>query len=200
MQKSVIVARPSEQLAAIQFDDPVGQAPEERPVVRDEEQADGMPEQKILQPKDRTEVQVVGWFIEQEQIRLPGQRPRKQNTALQSAGKRAELGLGRQLHFGQQFLEPHIDLPVFLMTRRRDPTPHHRKYRSLHTLRNFLVQSRHQRAGCAEHIPRARSLLTGDESHQARLAATIAPQQRHTLARLDRKVGSIKEIVTTVVK
>ena len=166
----------------------------------DKEQADWMPEQKILQPKDGAQVQMVGWFIKQEQIRLPGQRPGQQDAALQSAGKRGERGLGGQLHFGQQFVQPHIDLPILLMARRRNSTAHHREHRSLHALRNFLVQARHQCSGRAEDIPRARSLLTGDESQQARLTTTIAPQQRHPLARLDGKVGSVEEIVPTVVE
>ena len=200
LQERVIVAGPPEKPSAIQLDNPVGQAPEKGPVVRDKKQTHRVPEQKILQPEDGSEVQMVRRLIEQEQIRLPGQRPGQQHAAFQSAGKRGERGLGRQLHFGQQILQPHIDLPILLVPGRRNPTPHHREHRSLHPLRNFLIQTGHDRAGRTKNLPRARPLLPGDQPHQAGFAAAIAPQQGHPFAPLDRKIGPVEEVIPPVVK
>ena len=186
LEEGVIVTGPTKKPSAIQLDNPVGQTPEKSPVVRDKKQAHRVTEQKILQPEDGSEVQVVRRLIKQEQIRLPGQRPGQQHAAFQSAGKRGERGLRRQLHFGQQILQPHINLPILLVPGRRNPAPHHREHRPLHPLGNFLIQAGHDRSGRAQHIPRARPLLAGNESHQAGLATAIASEQSHSLALLYR--------------
>ena len=200
LQKRIVVAGPAKQSPPVQFDNPRGQAAEKSPVVGDKKQTHRMPAEKILQPENGAQVQVVCRLIQQEQIRLSGQCPGEQDAAFQAAGKRAERGLRGQFHFGQQFLQPHVDLPILLVARRRNSAAHDRKNRSLHSLRNFLIEPRHDRARRAENFPGTRAFLAGDEPHEAGLPTAIASEQGDAIARLNREVGPLKEVVAPVVE
>ena len=52
--------------------------------------------EEALQPVDGCDVQVVGWLIEQQQIRLRHQCARQQHAALHAAGQAAEVGIAIQ--------------------------------------------------------------------------------------------------------
>jgi hypothetical protein len=49
--------------------------------VRHEHNGAGVVGQKSFEPSHRVDVEVIGRLVEQEQIRLPHQRPRQQDTA-----------------------------------------------------------------------------------------------------------------------
>jgi hypothetical protein len=68
-------ARVGTQHAAIQLHDARGHGVEERSVVRDED-ARAAPSQQSFQERDAVDVQVVGWLVEQQQLRLEGHRER----------------------------------------------------------------------------------------------------------------------------
>ncbi len=54
--------------AAVYLGHPVGDAPGERPVVRDEHQRAYRPDEVLLQPEDCVNVQMIGWLVQEQQI------------------------------------------------------------------------------------------------------------------------------------
>ena len=70
-----VVARPVEEPAAVDLDDPGGQPAEERPVVGDEDQRPAEPEQVVFEPADRLDVEVVRRLVQQQDVGLADQRP-----------------------------------------------------------------------------------------------------------------------------
>jgi hypothetical protein len=64
-EEGLVVARPIEQAAAVDLQDARGQLAEEHPVVRDENQRCGPTQQKVLQPLDRSQIEMVRRLVEQ---------------------------------------------------------------------------------------------------------------------------------------
>ena len=62
----------------------------------DKDKATAPAQQKLLQPIDSTDIQVVGRFIKQQQVRLLHQRPTQQDPPLESPGEIGKLLLFRQ--------------------------------------------------------------------------------------------------------
>ena len=79
------VARVAGELAAIELDDAQRDAIEEAPVVRDEKHAARKREQHFLQPFDRRDIEMIGRFVEKEQVGLEHQRPRQRDALLQAS-------------------------------------------------------------------------------------------------------------------
>ena len=98
LEEGRVVARPVEEPAAVDLDDPGGQPAEERPVVGDEDQRPAEPEQVVFEPADRLDVQVVRRLVEQQDVGLADQRPGEQDPALHARGERLERGVGVELH------------------------------------------------------------------------------------------------------
>ena len=79
-QKRVVVARPVEQPAAVQFHDAVGQFAKEHAIVRHEHQRRIPGGKELLQPLDGVDVQVIGWLVQQQQIGLLNKGPSQEHT------------------------------------------------------------------------------------------------------------------------
>ena len=69
-KKGVVVARPVVEPAAVELPDAVGEPPQEAAVVGDKEQCAPPAGEKLLQPGDRLEVEVVGRLVEQQHVGL----------------------------------------------------------------------------------------------------------------------------------
>ncbi|MNQ09205.1 hypothetical protein D3C85_220170 [compost metagenome] len=85
-EETGVVAVPVDQAAAIQFEDARGEVLQEGTVVRDEQHGALEILQGFFKPGNRTDVQVVGRFVEQQQIRLGHQRLRQQHATTPAAG------------------------------------------------------------------------------------------------------------------
>ena len=105
LQKAVVVAGPAAQPAAVELDDARGQPAQEGAVVGDEQQRTAELDQKLLQPADGLDVEVVGGLVEQQQVGLGDQRPRQQHPALEAAGQLRELGIRVQPQARQHRLD-----------------------------------------------------------------------------------------------
>ena len=68
--------------------------------------------QKVLQPGDGVDIQVIGGLVEHEDIGPRHQRLGQQGAPLQSGGQGRELGFGRQLHPGDDQVDLAVDLPA----------------------------------------------------------------------------------------
>ena len=82
------------QLPTIDLDDPVGQFADKSPVVADENQRFPQAQQKLLQPLDAGNVQVIGRLIKEQQIRFPDQGSGDQNTSFETTRKILQLCFG----------------------------------------------------------------------------------------------------------
>ena len=91
-----VVARIRAQVSAVELDDPQRDRIEKAPVVRDEQYAAGKGKQRLLQPFDRGEIQMVGRLIQKKQIGRYDQRARQGRALLQPAREiRHRIVLGK---------------------------------------------------------------------------------------------------------
>ncbi|MCI0540410.1 MAG: hypothetical protein L0Z50_34845 [Verrucomicrobiales bacterium] len=104
-EKGVVVARPIEQSAAVDFENSRGQLAQEHPVVRDENQRGFPPREKIFEPLDCRQIQMVGRLVEEQDFRIGDERPRQEHAPLHPGGERFKSGLSRQLHLGHNPLD-----------------------------------------------------------------------------------------------
>src|SRR5262249_62362952 len=79
-EKRRVVAWPRRQLTAIDLDDPRGQPLQKRSIVRDERDRAAIGSQKFLEPGNGVDIEMIGWLVEEQQVRLGDQRPREQNA------------------------------------------------------------------------------------------------------------------------
>ena len=85
-----VVAGPRGEPAAVQLHDPGSESLEEGAVVGDEEQAPDEAHQEGLEPLDAIQVEMVSGFVQQEDVRLRGQRPAQQRASLLPTRERVE--------------------------------------------------------------------------------------------------------------
>src|ERR1017187_5953928 len=81
---------------AVEFDDPGGNNVEEVSVMCDKNYCAWKPLEKLFEPADRFRVKMVGWFVEQEQVRLSHQRPAKRPPPFLAARKRTYQRIQRR--------------------------------------------------------------------------------------------------------
>ena len=107
----IVVAAPVHQFPAIEFHDACRHAAQKCAIVGHEHQRRAAINEVVLHPLDSIDVEVVGRFVKQQNIRLTHQRSRKQCLSLASARRIRE----RQLRVKRQMLKDgghtRLDLP-----------------------------------------------------------------------------------------
>ena len=78
----VIVAREQTQFAVVQVSHVGADTVQEVPIVRDDDHQAVALGQNVFQPADGVDIQVVGWFVEQQYFRIRKQCLGKKNTQL----------------------------------------------------------------------------------------------------------------------
>ena len=79
----------------------------------DEQTSAGITREKILQPFDRTGIEMVGRFVENQEIGTGEQRAAKRDATFFSAGKRADDAIGfRRVQVRDQRLDPVLQIPT----------------------------------------------------------------------------------------
>ena len=79
-----------------QLHDARGDVLEEVAIVRDEDHRAGEGAQEFLQPRDGRGVEMIGRLVEQQQVRLPGERAAERHAALLAARERADRCIERR--------------------------------------------------------------------------------------------------------
>ena len=100
-----VVAHVQPGLAVVEMQGVRAHPVEELAVVADQQQGAGILEQPLLQPQHRVQVEVVGGFVEQQQVAGHHQRARQVQAHAPAAGERtyrAVVGLGREAQTVQQ--------------------------------------------------------------------------------------------------
>ena len=106
------VPRVTAQVAAVELDDAGGDIIEKAPVVGDEQHAAGERQQHLFQPFDRSDVEMVGRLVQQQQFRREHQRPRQRDALLQSAGQVRYQPLGVELQARQRGRDLVLEAPA----------------------------------------------------------------------------------------
>ena len=83
-------------LAAIELEDPAGDVVEEVAIVRDRDDGARVVLEEALEPRHRFGVEVVGRFVEQQQIRRQQQQPAQRDAAPLAARQRRDVGVRRR--------------------------------------------------------------------------------------------------------
>ena len=190
-----VVARPIEEPAAIDFEDPRGQLAEEHAVVRDEHQRGVPAVQKVFQPGDGVHVQMVRRFIQQQQVGRRDERPRQQHTPLHAGRQDVDLGVAIQAHARQNLSDTLLCSPrPFVVLRQRVPGPGQRRQRPcLRSPRHVLRQECDLRPRGHHDLAVVRFDLPRQNPQQRRLARSVATQQTDPLARFDMARDAVEQ-------
>ena len=96
LQPGRVVALERIAAAALDLQDPAGDVVEEVAVVGDDHHGAGIVVQRVLQPGDAFGIEVVGRFVQQQQIRLLQQQPAQRDAPPLAAGQRGDGGVRRR--------------------------------------------------------------------------------------------------------
>ena len=107
-----VAAGPAAQLAAIDVDDARGDLLDEAAVVRDEQNGAGMSSHGVLEPFDRTDVEMIGRLVEQQQLRVRDERLGERRAPPPAAGQLAHAVIGRQAELADDGCDAHVDVPA----------------------------------------------------------------------------------------
>ena len=83
-------------MSAIELEDPAGDVVEKVAIVSDGDDRAGVVLQEALEPCDRLGVEVVGRFIEQQQVRRSQQQPAQRHAPALAAGERRDIRIRRR--------------------------------------------------------------------------------------------------------
>ena len=99
-------------MAAIELENPAGDVVEEIAIVRDRDDRSRIVLQEPLEPRDRFGVEVVGRFVEQQQIRRQQQQPAQRDAAPFAARQFRDIGIWRrQPQRVHREIEPRVEIP-----------------------------------------------------------------------------------------
>jgi len=173
--------------AAVQPDGGLRQPFQEAAVVADQHQGGAGPLELGFQPFDGRQVQVVGRFVEQQDIRRRRQYARERRTARLAAGQPRRLLGPRQAQLRQQVLGA-----VGIVARRQPRLDVGKGRRELRKVR-LLGQIAHGGAWLHEPLPGVGLDEAGGDLEQRRLARPVAPDHAQPLALRDGKLGPLQQ-------
>ena len=93
-QEVRIVARPRGERAAVEFEDARREARQQRAIMRDEEHPAAELQQRIFEPLDHLDVEVVGRLVEQQQLRIADQRAGQRDAPAPAARQLGDARVG----------------------------------------------------------------------------------------------------------
>src|SRR5690606_23267521 len=109
---------PVDQVAAIQLQNTCGQILQKRTVVGDEQHGAIEAGQRLFEPGDGTDVQVVGRLVQQQQVGLRDQCLGQQNTPPPAPGQFGQRLVRRQLQAAQGTVHQLLQAPAVLRLER----------------------------------------------------------------------------------
>jgi hypothetical protein len=109
------VAGKTQQAPAVEFDDAGSHCVQEAAVVGDDDGGAFPGAQHVFQPGDAFEVQVVGGFVQQQQVRLIDQGARQRDALARAAGQAGDLYVRGQAEFFEHRAHARGALPVFMI-------------------------------------------------------------------------------------
>ena len=109
-QIGIVISGPAGDIAALQVQYSGCQLLEEITVMGDKEECTGTGQQKFLQPGYGFNIQMVGWFVQEQQVRIADQGPGQQHPSLHAAGQLGKISICFKLQTGKYCfnLLPHL--------------------------------------------------------------------------------------------
>ena len=151
-------------------------------------------QEKLLEPKDGFQVEVVRRFVEKQQVWLPGERAGEKRAPLEAARQIGEFARSGESDLMDEILDAHLALPVLLVARvRAEPSRDDVVDAAPEVRRNLLGQLGEDRAGRAENVARVRLHDTGDHPHEGCLSCPVSADKAHALARLELKIDVFQD-------
>ncbi len=187
--------------------------------MRDEEHGRGEFEQRLLEPFDRRDVEVVGGLVEEQQVRPHHQRAGERDAFLQPAGKLRDRRVLGKSQAAQRRLDAVLERPAvrglerFLqvvharqvarvrrgvvvdeeLAARAHPLGHRLEDRvSRHELR-LLSDARELQSRLQAHLAVIGARHALDQLQQRGFAGAVAADEADALARFDDEIGVIEE-------
>lgn len=221
--KVAVIAGVGGQLAARHFDDLGGDGVQKLAVVRNQQQGARIAGQPLLQPDDGFQVQVVGRFIQQQQIRAAHQRLRQVQAhapAARKAGHRSGGGFLAKAQAGQELAGARrggvgVDGGQFavqaanrlaivggfgggqllLQRAQLGVAIQHIIQRRAAQRRGFLGDMRHRPAGRKQRITAVGVQLPAQQGKQAGFARAIAADNADALAGVDGEGDAVEQLL-----
>jgi hypothetical protein len=208
------IARVGPQLAPVELDDARRHAVQEGAVVGDGHHAALEVDQQLLQPLDRVQVQVVGGFVEQQDIGLAHQRLGECDAFAGSAGQRADLRLWVQMQAMQGLLDALLPVPAVLRLNRAlqgievsltvrvlfdqldqslEACAHRSEHGVARVQQRFLGDKRQAHALLELDHSVVRFLHASQDLEQRGLARAVASDEADALATLQREAGLVEK-------
>ena len=199
-------------MTPIQFEDAGGQVLQEGTVVGDEQHGAVVAHQRLFQPGDGADVQVVGGLVQQQQVGLGHQGLGQQHAAAPATGKFGQGLVRRQLQaaegavhqllqapavaglqflldmgeFGQVGIGLDVLAKVMVFSQQRahlrQAFGHHVEYGALVRAGQFLGQFADLQRRCTPDLAIVGGLVALDQAQQAGLASAVAADDAHALA------------------
>jgi hypothetical protein len=202
------------QLSPVELDDARGHAVQEGAVVGDGHHAALEVDQQLLQPLDRVQVQVVGGFVEQQDIGLAHQRLGECDAFAGSAGQRADLRLWIQMQAMQGLLDALLPVPAVLRLNRAlqgievaltvrvlfdqldqslEACAHRSEHGVVRVQQRFLGDKRQAHALLELDHSVVRFLHASQDLEQRGLSRAVASDEADALATLQREAGLVEK-------
>ena len=144
--------------------------------------------EKLLQPGDRLEVEVVGRLVEQQHVGLGDQGPRQKHPTLAAGGERGKRGVAVEAHRLDRAVDQRLDVPRLqqpLGHTAGEGRPHDLTDRAIERLRHVLLKQGHR---CPRRHDAGAGVgldLPGEQPQERGLARPVAAEQPDPLAGLD---------------
>src|SRR5258706_3600957 len=190
----VIAARPLAQLSPIEFHDPRRQSAHEGAIVADEQQCAVEVQHHVFEPRDGFDIQMIGRFIQQQEVGLRDQCAAQHHPAPPAARQGANRRAAIELQARNDLIHLQFGLPIVVRRGAGPDAAHdHVAHRRLARGRHLLGQTRDPRAGAHPHLAAVRRDLPGNELQQRRFAFAVAPEQANALGAANLQVGIVQQ-------
>ena len=141
--------------------------------------------QKLFEPGDSLNIEMVRWFIEQNHAGCGDKRAGQQYSSLHSRGEYGKLVVTIQIHALQNLCYRVLVLPFFLRWTGRQGIGHHLHNRPRYLLGNILREECNGGSGGDDHFAGVGFDDTAQQPQECRLARAIAPQEANPLSRFN---------------
>src|SRR5690606_25052448 len=180
----------TEQLAAIQLDNPRCHHIQETAVVGNDDRAATEIQQQLFQPKNAVKVQVVGGFVQQEQVGFVHQGIGQSDAFTLSARQAASQCIRIQAQLVDQGVDAGRALPVFGFG--EIATQQYVNAQIRIQLR-FLFDFCYVQPARSFGLTIVGSMTMHQNFQKRRYASTIAPEQSDTFVALNDKIGMVQQ-------
>ena len=112
LQIRLVIAGPACQPAAVEFQDPRGDAAQQGAIVRDEQHGSVVAQQEVLQPADRFDVEVVGRLVQKQDVRAADYGLGQQHAAFHAGGEGGDVGVRLEIHARDDAVDLLVQTPA----------------------------------------------------------------------------------------